>query len=474
MAQIPWVHMTMEFDEPQRSDVLNSWICFTPYIEASQKVNGSIIYQHYDKEIMHIYEPKSNTITIYTTTDKYDLTKPKSPFEIISTILESMHKKNAKVSKQKAEQDGKAVEIISAVANAQEILMVRDTERDLLINMQMKTPQSDVGRKLIAKCTVEYPQKGPNDIYDLGAPRGAKIIDQRPKGELKDLIEKVQRRYDQGFGDYIAMVLSSLVDEDNNLEPFEITIMRKLGNLQRRDIYNASDCKKNAKSEKSLYEKVKNNWKDLTLEQVRKFENLDVMKQQVVFDGEYTTIRLRESKGKVTSKQHKGKVCFIGPYETVEWIAWVDFRFLTIGRTHHQKTLELLSAGGDHKGLIGLRVYEPEHKTRVCLGCENSKVVGPVVDNYWFDPLRDYLLMEHTREEVKGPNFTDGETKIVTLEVKQTKSGQWYPSHIWQKQRFIIPEKGDYKRTEDRRLILDIEPIFQKDIFHPDFSFLKK
>jgi hypothetical protein len=55
-------------------------------------------------------------------------------------------------------------------------------------------------------------------IYDLGVPRTAKIVDNRPTGELKELLARIDQRMDRGFGDYVA-ILTETPTNDGQLVP---------------------------------------------------------------------------------------------------------------------------------------------------------------------------------------------------------------------------------------------------------------
>jgi len=45
-----------------------------------------------------------------------------------------------------------------------------------------------------------------HDIYDLGAPRTAKIVDERLKNDLKALTARLDQRALKGLGDYVALL----------------------------------------------------------------------------------------------------------------------------------------------------------------------------------------------------------------------------------------------------------------------------
>ena len=473
MKKMPWMHITMEFDVPQPNKIGSFWKCFDPPIEASQDVDGKAKYCDYNKEIMYVYNPEVNAITIGQTINKENLGWAKSPFDMISAIIDPM-RYDSKISREEAKIDGVDVEIIHMhiISGGGDVTLIRDIKRNLLISMETKDTLPGTNNRITTKNIFDYPQQGPKNIYDLGVPKNAKIIDQRPRGDLKSLIANVQHQFNKGYGDYIAAVLESGVGKNGTLKPYFIRMMRKHGQLQREDSYFANDnLAGKPKSAGSLYEKIKDKWPNLTLKQIQKLECDEAIKQQRIFNGKYTTIRYyKAGEEKITSNRHPGKVGFYGEGRTMNWTSWVDLSILSRGSRYREPKLKLLPPDPKREGLVGLEIYEPGLKNPI--GNKGEKIIGATTDRYWFDPSRDYLLLEHEQEMEKGRFPADTKSRTVTLEVKQTSTGQWYPSHIRQERRFN--NEHYLGQTTDKRIILDTEPVFEKNIFDPNYIFNAK
>lgn len=60
----------------------------------------------------------------------------------------------------------------------------------------------------------EYNHPIVTSIYDLGIPRDAKIVDRRPTGEVKDLLDQLDRRIAAGTGDGFAMIATVAAAQD--------------------------------------------------------------------------------------------------------------------------------------------------------------------------------------------------------------------------------------------------------------------
>ncbi len=64
-----------------------------------------------------------------------------------------------------------------------------------------------------------YGEPAIRDIYDVGVPRDAKIIDSRPTPAADDVFARLEKRYKTGFGDYVAVETETDEDADGKLDP---------------------------------------------------------------------------------------------------------------------------------------------------------------------------------------------------------------------------------------------------------------
>ena len=127
----------------------------------------------------------------------------------------------------------------------------------------------------------------------------------------------------------------------------------------------------------------------------------------------------------------------------------------------------------EHEGLIGLRITKlPTNMSRMIAKSAKSDFVGndPVwtssdISCYWIDLSRDYLVIEHT--EIRSGRKTTN----ITLETKQTPSGQWYPSHIRHEYTYTLPGGKQTVNRIDKRIVLETEPVFPDGIFQADYVF---
>ncbi|MFT4554921.1 MAG: hypothetical protein ACI92S_000250 [Planctomycetaceae bacterium] len=113
-----------------------------------------------------------------------------------------------------------------------EMVIRVDTETLLPVRMGMALLSNE--RSENVEFQLNYPKTGPNDVYDLGVPRSAEIVDRVPKADLARLIAGTKAGLER-FDDYQALELNlvtrdSLVARDSEEQ---IGDLRSLPNLYR-------------------------------------------------------------------------------------------------------------------------------------------------------------------------------------------------------------------------------------------------
>ena len=470
MKKMPWVHASKKIEPPILYDAIERWTCFDPSIKIYIYGDGKIAYSDYSKGEAYNYKPKDRTITISPVTGKYNVTAPKSPFEIVSELLEMKDELGAEINHKHSTIDGKEVEIIESryVTSLGQChtQMIRDVDRNLLRSSRTVILRADTNEEITTVTTYDYPESGPRDIYEAGAPKDAEVVDLRLAEDVQKLLNEVQGRYDRGYGNCIAMILQSWVDEDGTQEPWSVIMFRQHGNLHRMDLYYASDIKRF----ENLHDQIKDDWPDLTIEQVQGYERNEATERQVIYDGKYTTNRYRVSRDDVKSNRRKGLMRLDYGY-SINSLAW--FEPPIYGSNRFRAECELLESDPEHEGLIGVHITRlPTNVARNGAGPSWSELVknNPAlaifdVSRYWLDPSKDYLVIEQT--EIRS----GGKTTNITLETKQTRSGQWYPSHI--RHEYTHPLPGGQQQVDriDKRIVLEIEPVFPDGMFQADYIF---
>jgi len=472
MKKTPWVHASKKIEPPVFYDAIERWTCFDPSIKIYRYSDGKITYSDYSKGEGYYYKPEDKTITISPITEKYNVPGPKSPFEIVTEFFQMTDELGAEIWHKYSRVNGQQAEIIESeyVTSLGEChtRMMRDVKQNLLRSSQTTILIADTNEQVITTATYDYPESGPRDIYEAGAPRDAEVIDLRIADDAQNLLNEVQRRYDRGYGDCIAMVLQSWVREDLTQEPWNIIMFRQSGQRYRMDLYFASDIKRF----ENLHDQIKDDWPDLTIEQVKSYERNEATERQSVYDGTYTTNRFRNSRDDVTSNRHKGMMP-LHYGDSINSLSWFEPPIHGSSKPVFKVECELLESDNEHKGLIGLRITKlPTALSRMMAQSSKDDFTrnDPVWTNsnfslYWLDPSRDYLVIEHIEQK------SDSKTINLILETKQTPSGQYYPNHIRHEFTHTLPGGQQRVNRIDKRIVLDTDPVFPEGIFEADYIF---
>jgi formylglycine-generating enzyme required for sulfatase activity len=200
MRNVPWMHVKAKIDAPQRKGQIEEWICFEKSIEITKRVNGSISYRDEGQDTMYVYDPVSNIVTIISMSDRYAVPRrtpmPDSPSGAIDALIETMKEEGrAQLSVSYDEIDGQPVKILHAVSTIQgesvvnqDVTIIINAESMLPITMDSVATIESGDQSGIVHIDFDYPSEGPKDIYSLGIPHDAEVIDRRPKPGIESEI----------------------------------------------------------------------------------------------------------------------------------------------------------------------------------------------------------------------------------------------------------------------------------------------
>lgn len=449
MKQSSWVYSVSETHSPQGKNIRHVWKSFDTHVDITKEQNGTISYADYSKKVTYLYNPNSKTITVSFHTDNYMLPSPKTPIEMLSEIIETANDRKGKLTREKTRINGIEAELIRIVYNNnpqdESTVLVRDVKRNLLTRMEIKAIMPGTGEKFTAVVTFEYPEHGPNDIYSVGAPRDATIVDIRPEGPANALVELIQNKFEQGFGDHIAVVLKSRIEGDSVLEPSSIAVLRRKGNLKRVDRYHAYNFQNRIPSPGTLYEQIKDNWPKLTIPQVLKLEKDDALEYRSLFDGKQT-VTLHESTNGIMKKQDKRVDIFkIRTEDSLAGLTWtIPHKQIMSGSSQMKVDIQLLPKYPNHPDLVGFRFLEFAQ-----------------TDDYWFDPNKDHILIEYVRKQQGSRPFF----RTIVTQTGMTPDGKWYPKVIKTKSVSLSSQGEMQIQSWDERVLLDTNPSFKEGIF---------
>jgi formylglycine-generating enzyme required for sulfatase activity len=199
---VPWMHVHGQVDALQRKGQVDEWICFGKSIEITKQVDGSITYRDEGQDTMYAYDPVNNIVTISLLSDEYAMPRRtpmlQSPMGGINTLIETLKKAGSvQLSIYYDQINEQPVEILHAICTMQQDEIVMNQDISITIDAETKLPilldtfvtQEDGVQLGSAHVDFNYPDKGPDDVFSLGVPEDAVVIDRRPKPGIESETE---------------------------------------------------------------------------------------------------------------------------------------------------------------------------------------------------------------------------------------------------------------------------------------------
>jgi hypothetical protein len=208
MKEMPWVHWTVR-SEATGDNVIETWFCFARSLSAHKRNDGTLLYNDNEKATEYTYDPQKGVIYVSHVQAKNresDLL-PADTFQFVQMTMSRIAKDPSKVARQTTKENGRQVEIITAQmarnSATKRIVLTRDVERNLLLRMKV-----DFGNKNANRLALfDYPDKGPENIYQLGAPQDAKIVTLVVPSDIPPLIKKLNSLRQSCLSRYVGLSL---------------------------------------------------------------------------------------------------------------------------------------------------------------------------------------------------------------------------------------------------------------------------
>ena len=199
MKNMPWMHVVIEGTEGI-DEKLEAWFSFERRLMVSKRVPGEIRYHDGLKQTVQIYNPDANTITIsYTTADAL-AGLGGSALDFPKHVLKLFDEKGEKIIQETGKYKGKDSKIykMSAFLGGMDmrVEMIVDVDKNVLLFINQKAFDKAGTLKMEANGYFDYPENGPNNIYEVGVPTSARIVSP----------EKEKTAYGKAFEKAIAVI----------------------------------------------------------------------------------------------------------------------------------------------------------------------------------------------------------------------------------------------------------------------------
>ncbi len=456
MRHVPWIHVTATVEAPGGSGVIQQWDSYDHSITIMVDVEGVITYRNYNAATMHVYQPRTHTVTISPTTDKFNLP---SPAAAIEALIASEEAAGAQVTYEDTVHEGVAVRRVHVVREHEDVTLLCDKSSGLPLTMETVAVLPGKATPARASAVFDYPAEGPADIYSLGVPPDARVIDNRPTGDAADLVEQVQTHFDAGFEDHVAVMLESYVDTNEVLEPAHVYVMWQEKPRKRLSSYSAYHFTGSKSDWPTLYPLIKDTWADLTLSDVLALISDDVAENQWIFDGTASINRSNFS-GKVNVQTIRTDIFQSGNLQSLAGLSRPNPSALLMTGSDTQKKLEVLPADANRPGLVGFQIVTTPSDPD---GRLPGTTTQAEIVSYWFDPGKDYLLMEQSTHSERNEGMSEFVRR--TIETAQTAAGRWYPALIQTTSSYPDFNGQIHRTTRQQRILLDPSPVFEEKTF---------
>ena len=185
MKQLPWMHIIMESERDNGKQRFEVWVSFESQVGASKRSSGEATYLDGQMQVSYIYNPGEQAITV-AYVDANEITKgATSVWNFWETWLKQVAEFSTESTTAIGEYNGRKARIYKFKASknkmSYESMITVDISRNLPVFGHQKSFDSN-GNLIKAKdLYFDYPEEGPASIYDVGAPRNVRIIDNLSK-----------------------------------------------------------------------------------------------------------------------------------------------------------------------------------------------------------------------------------------------------------------------------------------------------
>jgi len=257
VRNVPWMHIVGKSWSRSTNDdnKFEHWISLPSEIIAKnvtvQDDGFRIIWSDYRNHKREIYDSNSGTLTFEyehreLSVDEFD------PIDYLRSIIEPMIKKYSIITKRKELHDGCRVNVYELKYNedgyAANAKFITNISNNLPITISFKVLGEDGKPLFTQQGQCYYPADGPANIYDLGVPAHAVIVDEFPIREIRDVID-TRKRYRENFieknKNYILIFTRGKPSRGGVTTVY---IYYKCGKLQRIEQYDCSPPRRDLKN----------------------------------------------------------------------------------------------------------------------------------------------------------------------------------------------------------------------------------
>jgi len=297
--------------------------------------------------------------------------------------------------------------------------------------------QSTTDGKLVTMQS-SYGDPAVRDVFDVGVPKNAKVVDLRPPRNVNVLMGRLRKRFDDGFGDFVGVgttTVVSSVDGKQSPPEREIEIYGASGPAYAAETFNVDAAA-------SVDAPATGTWPAERLDAVLKMLSGRIPNSFFVGDGENAWQGYASVSGGIQSTKIQGT-------RAVQQLSELKKMYTLAGRLWPVR--DLSTFGTDAKSQI---VTDPARAGQIGLRIDRLYFVsGPddtkLAQTYWFDPAKDDLTVKGADIYTSTTtNKVVQESHLATSAFAQTQDGKWYPSQWTQNFTMYSPQRTTETSTD--------------------------
>lgn len=477
MKSVPWMHMSSQGYESSVTETLEMWYGFEDKIFIFISEERGISFIDYKNHRNHKYNAETNTITTrYLYEDDFPLDQV-SPWAMWESQCNSYKERGGQVITSEGEYHGRKVQIqeislteITEDHKPLKAIFYIDLKDKLLLGSHVQGKDAEGDAFIDSETTYQYPKHGPEDLYALGAPQNAKIIEQKLVSDIESIWDAYRLALKESPRQYILIATESKPD----IYPNGVIRYFFKNDWQYRSEMHSLGYKP---AETSLPKTIES--LNPTFENLMQWWQKGILRVDsgfYLYDGKHTyTFGLSDQKHWEIKRKH------YSPKESRN-------------RFEIPRTLSLGYYAWPHMNRKGTNYSDDYSKENNLVAVEYLQQASiyegqpslPGRFLYYLDPEHDYICRRKVTEwrpdaswqedlewdkGVDPEQIRDGSIQVTdVIEYDQTDSGHWYPQTIEIRQSGI---RKDYQEValeleETITIYLEVNPDFPEGAFDAD------
>ncbi|MBN1766558.1 MAG: hypothetical protein JW860_14985 [Sedimentisphaerales bacterium] len=478
MKNVPWLYMEAQGFDGGVEGTGRQWVGFQDKIHAGQWADGKITLWNIKEHKRYTYTPQDRTITIdYTYEDDFPLNLS-SPVALLESMNKQLRRQGAQINTSMGKYQGQSAQIqeitltleMNKVRHTQTLILYIDPDSNLLRAARAQGTDAEGHTIMAGEITFSYPAGGPADIYELGAPRDAKVISNIPADNIQELMDHYGQSRTEATREYIAIITYTDSYRHDMITMVDIDYKSGLRHrLERHLVFGSGQSMENLWP--AYKEQLGQTFESLRQWSLNHYQSTGSI-SIYLHDGEYYCSAGRDDDGtwhKESRQYDPDPRDYRMPGITLESIAWpLMFAGGTIIEDDYARENNLICIERLQQGMV-----------------REWAVSLPARFLFYLDPHKDYISRRKVTEwRADAPwqqnknwlNEADP-TKIpdstVTVEdmtqLVQAPNGHWYPREILVQQTVLPkdnkdtpPNKPNFKTIN---IYINTAPVFPDNIF---------